>query len=334
MQTVLNIFAILSGIYTIYSIIKIFFQRPEKEISIIERDCIIYMTKRLKLHQELEIFYNKEKIENNLIFYKATICNSGSKDIDNPSGKYFTLEFPTEYKWRKIDIVDKSNAVEIVDIQLNDSKLNLKFEEFRKNEFIQFDAIIEYKNENLCEANLIKELPQPLSFKLSAEKNRICDLNTKTRDTLLREQSLSAASTAFLFISLITFLIGGFFLFSHSSSEKRQQSIYEIVMDSTKTEIELFKIKDSLVAKEDVKTNISIDTTEKKIYFKNVICSEKEEVPIFHILFRISLISFGVFLFWYIQKVLICIKLRQLHSEYKGMWLPFNYQMRQCGRLA
>ena len=171
--------------------------RKEKELTIIENAYTFFITNWLKLFNGVKILYNNKTVKDNLVLYRATIYNSGEKDLDNSSQKPLIIKLPQEYKWKKFEIIEKSNALCIHKTEFNDSSVEITFNEMRRDEYLRFEALLEYNNPSLNEYNISQH--RPLSFCFNFDGNRICDLFVKPKDIRKREMHISIIFS-FLFI--------------------------------------------------------------------------------------------------------------------------------------
>ena len=94
----------------------------------------------------LDIQYQAKKISGNLIFYQFTITNSGALDIKN-SNTPLKISLPSAFKWQSCNIYDKSPNLDI-NSQIKADKLQIVWDLLRRDEYVRFNTVIEYKHEN------------------------------------------------------------------------------------------------------------------------------------------------------------------------------------------
>jgi hypothetical protein len=94
---------------------------------------------------EIEIYFQKKKINENIVLFKGTFFNGGNVDIEKTIvHKPLEIELPLNYTWVKYKIIDASDGLEIK-TSLIGNKLVFEWDLFKEGEFFTFDSLIEYE---------------------------------------------------------------------------------------------------------------------------------------------------------------------------------------------
>lgn len=94
--------------------------------------------------KEIELLHNKQPINKNLIYIKGALLNNGDIDINSKlTEKDITIELPSGCKWLDIKSTDSSEGLNATVNVDSEQKASFKFDLFRKDEFVQFEGLIE-----------------------------------------------------------------------------------------------------------------------------------------------------------------------------------------------
>ncbi len=105
----------------------------------------------------LEIKYNGEEVEKNLVLLNAALVNSGNSDISLPDiRKPISLKLPEGSVWRDALIVSCSKDME-PSISTNEQTIEINPGHMRKREYIRFQAIAEVQAEEDQESTTFKK---------------------------------------------------------------------------------------------------------------------------------------------------------------------------------
>ena len=86
---------------------------------------------------EIKLFYNDQLLNKNIVYVKGKLLNVGEIDISDNS---INVQLPNNYQW--IDIRLKcSEGINIEIEKKNNNTITIKFDLFRKEEFIQFEGL-------------------------------------------------------------------------------------------------------------------------------------------------------------------------------------------------
>lgn len=161
-------------------------------LGFIENKCIALFSPLINSVDDLKITYKKELINNNLIYYQATIYNSGVSDIPQTAiYKPLTLKLPENFIWKAFNIYDKSEGLKLSSV-IDGVDLKIEWDLFKKEELFRFDTIIEVLNVKPEELKTITtSITNLLSEKISFNDSRISNLqvgrkNLKSKKLYLR----------------------------------------------------------------------------------------------------------------------------------------------------
>ncbi len=118
--------------------------RRRTNLTFYEESCIALFEAIVESIEGIEITYEKEKIEPNLVLLKACVANTGDTDIDNASvHKPLSLSLPKDFKWLKANIVSSSPDVNATWQLPRQNDLIFVWDLLKPNEYFRFDALAE-----------------------------------------------------------------------------------------------------------------------------------------------------------------------------------------------
>jgi len=111
------------------------------------RERVLVFSRFIDGIRDLEITYQRKSITENLIFYQATIFNSGVSDIPGSSVyEPLCMTLPSNYKWKSFDLHDISPGLKI-ESRCKKNNLIITWDLFKKDEYLRFDAVVAYTGE-------------------------------------------------------------------------------------------------------------------------------------------------------------------------------------------
>jgi hypothetical protein len=120
------------------------------KLTYIELSLIDLLNNVANNFKEIELLHNKLPINKNLVYLKGALINNGDIDINSKlTEKDITIELPEKCKWLDIKATEFSEGLN-VDVTIhNESKASFKFDLFRKDEFVQFEGLIESETKEI-----------------------------------------------------------------------------------------------------------------------------------------------------------------------------------------
>ena len=108
---------------------------------------------------EIELLHNKQPINKNLIYIKGALLNNGDIDINSKvTEKDITMELPEGCKWLDVKSTDCSDGLN-ASLQIeSEQKACFKFDLFRKDEFVQFEGLVESESNEISSDEINSDL--------------------------------------------------------------------------------------------------------------------------------------------------------------------------------
>jgi hypothetical protein len=124
------------------------------KVTYVELSVIDLLNNVANNFKEIELLHNKTPINKNIVYVKGALINNGDIDINSKlTEKDITIELPLNCKWLDIKATDFSKGLN-VSVNINgDNSASFKFDLFRKEEFVQFEGLIETKDDNSNSTN-------------------------------------------------------------------------------------------------------------------------------------------------------------------------------------
>ena len=179
---------------------------------------------------DIEIKFQGNKIDENLILFKGTFFNNGNIDIEKSIiHKPLEIELPANYHWVRHKIIDSSEGLE-VNSQTNNNKLSFEWDLLKEGEYFTFDSLVEYKSkaENNDEYNV--DIGKGLIRKMKIN-HRITNLKKVNKeDSIPRPMPFGAS--IFFSLLLLAFVSGGFYISFGQFFFPSYEVLYEVAVDS------------------------------------------------------------------------------------------------------
>ena len=190
--------------------------RSKIKLNYFENDCFSLFQTVVKNFNTIEIKYNKEAINQNLILLKGTFLNSGNIDLDKSNVHVpLSLHIPDNFKVLEAKVIDASNDL-IVTNTITSNSITFIWDLLKKEEYFTFDVLIEHMGElNSTGKEIIKEelnlesnryIERELSNNITF-KHRITNLSKIDKDSFPTKPMSKVAMVFFILYML--FLIGG-----------------------------------------------------------------------------------------------------------------------------
>lgn len=196
------IIALLVSIYTIYQNFQFIYPRKISLINISLEELKIELINNFK---NINIKKGKNKIENNLYYFKSLLINHGAVDIEKSKNENpIKIIFPNDIKIISCEINESSQDLEYNLIVNNENEVIIEFDYFKKNEFI----ILEFLIRNIDENKDVKEF-------LNEIKTSHRLLNTSKISyfpKMLNKENKKGKLILLIKMSLLLFIIGYLFL--------------------------------------------------------------------------------------------------------------------------
>lgn len=142
-------------------------------VTFIENEGTFLFTPIAYSIKKLKVKYSKSELDKKLIFYQATILNSGQKDIDSSVfHKPLTLKLKNGYTWKSVDITFQSEDIDLKYKLVNDT-IYFEWDLLKKNEYFKFDSLIEFEQDysNSKASEILRGIFKNISFSCSRIKN-------------------------------------------------------------------------------------------------------------------------------------------------------------------
>jgi len=160
--------------------------RTISKLSFYEHECLLLFKTIVKNFTDIEIKYKNDLINQNLIFYKSTILNSGNIDLDkNNTYKPLIIQLPESFVWKEFKINKLSKDLDISFSNISEQKIQIVWDIFKSSEFFTFDSLIEFTGDKKELENGI-ELTKKIKF-----EQRITNLKTVETDELILNRTQS-----------------------------------------------------------------------------------------------------------------------------------------------
>ena len=134
------ILTIMFGIYSIW-----IYQKNKKTISLELQNNECYSLFDDNINRlNIQLLYNEQPLSNVIILLKARLINNGKIDIDN-NRIYSPLKIlcKEKFKWLEINTTTQSNGTSASIKQNSDNEVEINWNLLKKDEFIEFEALIE-----------------------------------------------------------------------------------------------------------------------------------------------------------------------------------------------
>ncbi len=117
------------------------------KISFVHLNSLSLFNRIAKNFEEISILHNSEPIKENIIYLQGAFVNVGTIDINGTiAEKDISIELPDNYRWLKCKITKVSNDLKCESSISGDKVLDFNLGLFRRNEFFEFEALIEAEN--------------------------------------------------------------------------------------------------------------------------------------------------------------------------------------------
>lgn len=164
MEMVIGILGLIATI--VFGVLSIdLFKRKRRpcRLSYFPSEAISLYRNLTKGFDNLEITMDKKPIKNNVVFLSGFFANSGDIDIKGTEN-VVKMQLPEGFKWLEVQLDSCSDGIE-ANFSIPDdtpSIATLNFGLFRVNEFIKFQALVEYEKKK--EISTLYRLHRKISF--------------------------------------------------------------------------------------------------------------------------------------------------------------------------
>lgn len=185
--------------------------------------------------EEIKLLHDDSPINKNLMYIKGALINNGDIDINSTSTeKDITIELPENCTWLDVKPTHHSKGLSVSINKETGREAAFHFDLFRKNEFVQFEGLIEsdqnYMSSDMLESELV--FTHRIENTSKIEKKSLLSerqIKRKKRKAL----SYSLAILAFLILFSLTFILNIF-------GAKSETLYFERIGATTE---EIFKVK-------------------------------------------------------------------------------------------
>jgi hypothetical protein len=282
----INIIGLLLGVISIVLGIDYFKRkRYPGRISFIQLNSINLIDDIVKNFDEISILHNNRNVKENIIYYKGCFINTGEIDITRSLiEKNLSLSF-TNNKWLKIKSTNSSDGLKCEARLIDEATVEFDFNLLRKNEFFEFEALIELNSD--ADKHFNPNI-----------NHRIANTEKIKRIDFVSKRQLKSAKNDFIgsiIFSAFVILMGGFAIYQNLTSEYfgfhyiSANKTFSASPDDKETII----LKD---IQEGTKKKISInDFQNKETYTPVIYIESKKSMSL--IIFIITVVMFGIIVF-------------------------------------
>jgi len=308
------IFGILGIGLTVLSIILFKRKRYPGEISFIVQECIDLFDSIVQNFNSISIKFKNRNINKDVVYLKGSFINTGDIDIRTDMvEENLLITLPEKFKWLDAKITNSSSytnkSLKIID----NRKLEFELGLFKKNEFIQFELILEIHNEQRISSTKLLENSIKLHHRIADTKKVIKRELTENKLDLKVALSMIAV---FLLISMLSFL-----------NIDSDPTVLRFTDVSTNIDVSPTYYSDGAVKLKGIESKFEDDTT-----IEELLCSGKYKPKIFKLseiskirsiltMSRLSILSFGGVIVMIIMMVIIAyenkknIRLRKIITD-------------------
>ena len=234
----MNIISIVIGtialIATIWNIILFVRSKYPGQITYVKEFQIGLFDSIVKYLPELSILYNEKPINEGLVLLKGALLNTGSKDITTQmilTKLKFSL--PESYSWVMAKITKSSQDLN-ADIIAQDRDLIFSMDAFRKNEYLEFQAIAEAPiSTSSSKGELGGSIESRLNKAISIT-HRIIDTQKVMTFDLPSKEHGKKRMTQYLILAIVTTLALIALLITSYFQETNYISVNEFIINDTK----------------------------------------------------------------------------------------------------
>lgn len=151
---------------------------------------------------EIEVLHNKIPINKNIIYIKGALVNSGDIDINRKlAEKDISMNLPEGCKWLNIKSTKFSEGLNVNVFIEDEKRASFAFDLFRKNEFVQFEGLIEAESKDISSALIDSELE---FFHRIENTSRIDIKNLLSPNQIKKKKKTAIIYSIGLFLMIIT----------------------------------------------------------------------------------------------------------------------------------
>jgi len=190
---------------------------------------------------EIKLLHDNSPIKKNIIYIKGALLNNGDIDINSQlTEKDISIHLPKNCKWLDIKATGFSEGLSANIITEHNETAFFKFDLFRKNEYLQFEGLIESTDDKISAETIDSEL---------VFKHRIENTGKIETKSLLSEKEVkSKKKKAVMFsIALFSMLIIISLTMILNIFGTRKEEVYYSKKDSATEEIYKVNLKNSVI---------------------------------------------------------------------------------------
>ncbi len=219
--TIIGIFGIIATVILgFYSIVVTKRAKKISSLTIRKNECFSLFDVAVK-KLKIDIKYADKKIENPLILFKGEIYNSGTIDIDKTSiYEPFKIIASDNYSWLEVNLTNENSKINSKIQKISEKEISFNWDLLKKNEKIQFEALIESKvseNEEIIKDAI--DFYDTLNFSY-----RITNLDKIICDDKFDESKFINKKIGVSFIFFFVFLLFGIFVYLIPQVNKKIRS--------------------------------------------------------------------------------------------------------------
>ncbi len=319
-----RVFFIISiGLAISFFIFERIRSRKEKRttaLGFIENKCVTLFSPLIDTVDGLKITYNRKSINNNLILYQATIYNSGVSDISNTLiYKPLTLKLPDEFVWKSFKIFDQSEGVNISH-SIDGSDLKIEWDLFKKEEFFRFDTVIEnLNNDSEEQKDATEKITNTLAKRISFNDSRISNLQI-VRQNIKSYESFLRWGKTFIYYTIIMLSL------KLMVFDKKDTIVYDVIIDSTSTQVEfVFNSDNDVLLIDSLDNRILLDTLSNDLVISNAKVIQKEDLKFKEKTYpRVMIILCTIMFIFLYEQMRLRKKREKMNLVSPGNWNPYK----------
>ncbi|AFU70523.1 hypothetical protein P700755_003952 [Psychroflexus torquis ATCC 700755] len=219
--------------------------------------------------KEIKLLHNNSPIKKNIIYIKGALLNNGDIDINGQLiEKDISAQLPDNCKWLDVKATEFSEGLSVDIIISRDNKAIFKFDLFRKSEFVQFEGLIEVKEEEISADNIESEIV--FSHRIE-NTSKIEKKNLLTKKELKKKKEYALLCSILFLLSLL--VVASTFIFNLFGT--KLETVY-FINNTNVNELYQIKLQDSLVELNSMSTNKDVFTVTLDEFNMSYKASEKQ----------------------------------------------------------
>lgn len=188
LYTISLIISVSFGVWGIVAILK---RRDTGRITFVEENTIGLFSSKALHFPGIKIRYGDKDLTEQVVYLKGSLINTGNSDLSTNDSHTLKIKIPTNFKCINCKISGHSKEVKC-SIDSTGNYLMFDFELLKRNEYLEFEVLLEFAGENISisTSDLIKslEFSHRIPNTASVVKRKLAskdEIKNKRRDFLM-----------------------------------------------------------------------------------------------------------------------------------------------------